>query len=540
MRVPLQLNSGRVRTARMVTIPPPTGGLNARDALSDMDIRDAYLLDNFFPDNGEVRVRRGSATYAYGLATLIAENLATITTESGDPLTTEGEENDIESLMVWNGQTGVSKMFAAGGQKIFNISTAGNYSVADITGLSNARWQYTNFGNSAGHFLSIVNGADTPRYYNGTTWANHTWSGSGLTQTDLVDVITHKNRLIYAAINKLGFWYAPVESINGTLTYFDLGPRFSQGGYLMGMASWSRDGGTGPEDYMVFVTSEGQAAVYQGDDPSSANDWALVGVYDISKPLGRRCFLKVGADLGYVGLDAVVSFNSVLPLDRSAVQKAAITNKIDGAIISDSRRYKSHFGWQLFAYPQGSMAILNVPVQENAVSKQYALNTNTGAWARFIGLDSICWALYNDTPYFGTAGGDICEFDTGNNDRGADINADMGTAYNRHGVDHNKQYGLVRAVYTSDGDLTAALAINTDYDNRDPAFAATYVRTSGSEWDADQWDEATWAGDTTYYTAWQSADSMGYVGSVRLNIKTNGQSVSVLGFNATYRNGGPL
>jgi hypothetical protein len=525
----------------MISVPPPVGGLNERDALAEMPNTDAYLLENIFPGDGEVRVRNGSEDFAFGVRDLETENEIYIVTESGDQLTTEGNSLPVESLMIWNGQSGASKMFAASGTAIYDVSNGGNYSTADVSGLTSARWEFTNFGNSSGHYLSIVNGSDTPRYYNGSVWASHTWTGSGLTQANLNNVMTHKNRLYYAEKNKLGFWYAPVEAINGTLAYFDLGPRFGGGGTLAGFASWSRDGGAGLDDYAVFVSSEGQAAIYQGSDPASSTDWALVGVYDISKPLGRRCFLKVGADLAYIAIDAVVSLNQILPLDRSAAQKAAVTGKINNGLREASRDYKANQGWQLFAYPQGAMAILNVPVIENQTSFQYALNVNTGAWGKFKGLDALCWALFNEVPYFGAPDGTVVEYDTGNNDRGADIVAQLGTAYDKHGTPNQKHYGLVRAIYKTNGDITPAMIINVDFDNRSPDFSPTYVISDGGVWDDASWDEANWAGSLeTTFSSWLSADTIGYVGSVRMNVKTNNQSISISGFNLTYRFAGPL
>jgi hypothetical protein len=43
---PAQINARRQQISRGFSLPPPIGGLNARDALSNMDPKDALILNN--------------------------------------------------------------------------------------------------------------------------------------------------------------------------------------------------------------------------------------------------------------------------------------------------------------------------------------------------------------------------------------------------------------------------------------------------------------------------------------------------------------
>jgi hypothetical protein len=47
-------------------------------------------------------------------------------------------------------------------------------------------------------------------------------------------------------------------------------------------------------DYLVLITSEGEVAIFNGYDPSNAATWALVGVFNMGKPMSKRCTSKNG------------------------------------------------------------------------------------------------------------------------------------------------------------------------------------------------------------------------------------------------------
>lgn len=133
------------QTSGTTSAPAPIGGLNARDSLAAMAPNDAITLDNFFPSPTSVDLRNGYVSWATGFTAAI------------------------ESLMPYNNYT-TSKLFAASGTAFYDATATGAVGAAVVTGLTNARWQHVNFGTTGGQFLYAVNGADTPRIYNGTSW----------------------------------------------------------------------------------------------------------------------------------------------------------------------------------------------------------------------------------------------------------------------------------------------------------------------------------------------------------------------------------
>jgi hypothetical protein len=109
------------------------------------------------------------------------------------------------------------------------------------------------------------------------------------TSANLIGVTAHVQRLWFVEKDKIDPWYLPVAAISGAAAKLTIGPFCKLGGYLMAIGSWSRDGGSGPDDMLVLVTSKGEVLIYSGTDPSSSTTFGLVGTFRIAEPIGRRC-----------------------------------------------------------------------------------------------------------------------------------------------------------------------------------------------------------------------------------------------------------
>ena len=218
MRQALKPNSRRQQVVRQATVPAPVGGWDAESPLASMPKENATRLENWFPRPGYVEIRRGHRYHSWDLG------------DGSAP---------VESLLVWQGKSS-SKLFGAAGDTIYDVTSRGQATSA-VTSLTDAYWQSVNFTNAGADFLYIVNGADAPRHYNGTTWATPTITG--ITPSDVVHVNVHKKRLWFTLINSTKAAYLDVDAIAGAATTFELGSNFDRGGYLMAMATWTRDGG---------------------------------------------------------------------------------------------------------------------------------------------------------------------------------------------------------------------------------------------------------------------------------------------------------
>lgn len=467
----------------------PVKGWNARDNIANMKSDEALILDNWYPERERVRVRRGFDGHLTGLP------------------------GPVESLMAW-AAGGTSRMFAASDGGIYDASSAGAVGAAVHSGLSGNRWQHVNFGTAGGNFLYLVNGEDDPLHYDGSTWTAPTISGSGLTPADLIHVNTFKRRLFLIEKDTLSFWYFPVVTISGAIVEFKLDALCDLGGHLMAMGNWTMDGGDGLDDLAVFVTSKGEVILFQGTDPGDAENWSMVGRYRIGAPIGRRCLMKDGGDLIIVTEDGFVPLSKVLK--GRGNEGMAISDAITGAVSDAVRAHRSKFGWQPILYPAGGMAIFNVPIIENSTAYQFVRNTTTGAWCRFKGQNANCWEVFNDEVYFGGADA-VYMADTGLSDDGADIETDVKTAFSYFGSRGQlKRFPEVRPLLATDGQVSVALDVNVDFEDRVPTATPAFTPAGGAEWDMEDWDEADWGDFERIFKDWQTVSGLGYCAALRM------------------------
>lgn len=105
--------------ARVQSLPAPIGGWNVRDSIANMDTLDAVQLTNLFPTVNNVVLRGGYTRYSTGIT------------------------GQVQTLMGYS--SGVTnKLFAIANTSIYDCTAGGAVGAAVKTGLSNAKWEYTN------------------------------------------------------------------------------------------------------------------------------------------------------------------------------------------------------------------------------------------------------------------------------------------------------------------------------------------------------------------------------------------------------------
>ncbi len=191
----------------------------------------------------------------------------------------------------------------------------------------------------------------------------------------------------------------------------------------------------------MFLTSEGEAIVYSGTDPASDATWALVGVFQIGRPIGRRCMTKVGPDIVVITEDGFVPLSGILPVDQSQADAVAISHQINSAVHAAVIAGSTLFGWQPILYTKGRMLIFNVPTTAT-VFEQYVFNTITGAACKFTNMNAFCWGVMGDRIFFGRKGKTVefnNEADGILGDNSVDIPSDAITAFQYFGNRGQKQ-----------------------------------------------------------------------------------------------------
>ena len=496
------------------TYPAPFGGWNARDEITSLQPGEASALVNWFPDESTVEARGGYDEHATGLG------------------------GNVESLMPYHdGST--DKLLAAANGNIYEAGGSGAVGAALASSLGSSRFQHVNFGTAGGQYLVMCNGEDAVRYYNGTaittTISGTAITGTGLTNSDLIHVNSFKRRLFFCEKDTLRFWYLAVNSLTGTASSFDLGGLCRRGGFLMAMATWTRDGGDGIDDLAVFITSRGELIVYQGTDPGSASSWSMVGRFDVGAPIGRRCFLRYGGELIIITQDGFVPISPLLANARTD-ERLAISSRISGAVTEQIIANSGRDGWEAIIYPRGNYVLFNIP-QSSTKSIQYVMNTSTGAWCSFSGMNAFSWAVYNDDLYFG-GNGKTYKADQGYDDAGADIELYVTGApqyFDHRG--RQKRFTMVRPTFRTKGNLQPRIALRTDYKSVTAGSAPAFSGSSGTPWGSPWGSE--WSNSDKIIQRWYPTSGYGYNAQIdmRFNTKTR---VSWLSTDWTYEMGGVL
>lgn len=486
--------------SRSVTIPAPIGGWNARDSLSEMAPTDAVQLTNWFPLTTECIQRYGYIEHATGLPAVV------------------------ESLFNYAGG-GTEELWAVSSGSFYDVSAGGAVGAAAVSGLANSRWQSCNVATAGGNFLYVANGVNTPYLYDGATWTSITGVSTpaitGVTTTELNNPVVFKTRVFFTQANTLKTWYLPVVSVGGAAAAVDISAIATKGGYIVNHATWTIDAGQGVDDYYVIVTSMGQVVVYQGTDPSSANTWALRGVWDMGEPVGTRCLYKLAGDVLYLSQDGLVPLGGALQSSR-VNPRVALTDKIQQAVSSSVGSYGVNFGWDVLYYAGMNMLILNVPVAEGSSQQQYVMNVITKSWCNFDGMEANCWKLFNDEPYFGGNGFVGSAWNTNTDGASSNIDAVALQAFSNYKTANQKRFTMMQPVFRSTGTPAVLSSLNIDFMVDVSNSPLSFSPTSSGTWDNAVWDNAYWGGALSVIQDWQSVTGVGRYAGIQMQIGSQG------------------
>ena len=498
------------------SIPAPIGGLNARDALANMPETDAVILDNIFPQPTWVELRKGKKTIA--TFTGVCETVAAY--------------NGISALQLYGAvnNAGVRSLFRVDGLAGGPVGSpvvggAGNV----IQPITSTRYDWQQFGTGAAEVLYLVNGVDNPLLFDGTTWYSITTSSSpyALTGTSpnlLSCVAAYHQRLFFVQGGSLNVWYLAIGTFAGALTQLPLAAYFPLGGALVSIVTVSIDNALGTNDYIAFVSNQGEVVMFQGTDPSQVSTFSLAGHFRIGRPIGvgRRCWQKLGSDAAIICTDGIIMLSQALLTDRSQTRNA-ISDKIRKAINALTQQFGNNFGWQAQLYPLGSKLFINIPTTENNASYSFVMNTLNGAWCTFGQLNSswnaFCFETQADALYFGT-NGRVCQADTGGDDDGAGITGYAQQAYSYFDSPGQlKCWRMARPVITASGTISIGLALSVDFNNQLPTGTVQLSQGNSAIWNVSLWSTPTFWGDAVVLTKrWLGIGGIGYAAALGLQV----------------------
>lgn len=367
---------------------------------------------------------------------------------------------------------------------------------------------------------------------------------TGVDTSDLSHVNIYRSRLYFVEEGTFSVWYLPVDSLGGEATKFTLSGIFHKGGSLLFSGTWSLDAGDGVDDKIVFVTTEGEAAVYEGSYPGDIQNWSLVGQYDLAPPLGKNAFMHAGGDLLIATTEGIIPISAAITKDVAALSLAAITRVIEPEWKAEVRDRRT-LPWAMLKWPSHNMAIVGLPAEGETKAYCLVVNVQTGAWAKYTQWDTRSLGLYGEWAYFGTSTGTVMQAEVSGADDGMPYECVLVWQFDHlSGVGPTYLAQQLRITCLASVPFRAHPSLSTNYVVRLPAAPPAEPNgTPGAVWDVGLWDVAMWdaRGLKTVTSRWTSGGKAGFVVAPQVQVTCGQQLIpdaEILSFVITYEVGG--
>ena len=490
------------RTAQVFNIPAPVGGLNFRDPISQMDPRDALILNNFIPRQQGVELRKGWK------------------------VNTETISLPIESVFGFKSQDGAhDKLFAAANGNIYDVTTNPATLSQSSTGSTNSEWHTTMFATTGDTFLLAVSpGAGYWTYDATNHWVHRTPTGL---PANPKTVMVWKQRVWFTVENDTNVYYLDaVNAITGTAVAFPMGSVLRNGGSIAALINWTMDAGINIDDYLIAVGTQGDVGVWQGTNPSSVDTFGLKGVWYVG-PVPRYgvFYTNFGGDVMLVSSAGLVPMSKLVNGQFTDVQQGP-ASKIQPALLKAVTELKDEKYWDVFPVPSSEILIIKLPVRYG-VYTQYAMNVVTGSWCSFTDIPMRCTTMLGGQLYFGTYDGRTGLGLYGDTDEqtvagvaGDYVQGDIQTAFQAFDTPANlKKFGMARPIFIAPTAPSVKVRINTQYSFSNVAGSPSFTETPDAHWNSAVWNVARWVGDANTYQAWVGTTGLGYYAALRMKVR---------------------
>lgn len=503
----MQIAAGRRQSGPVavpVSLPAPTGGWVTAQNLAASKDGTCTVLTNAYATTTGIRIRGGNEKYA---------TLGSI---------------PVESMMNYVGST-TQQMFGAAGGAIYPLTTVVNPNVAPtavVTGQTSNYYARANFSATGGYFMYAVNGTDLAQLYDGTTWqavgpATTPIAVTGATTSTWSHVNVYRNRLYFVRKNGLIIDYLPVDSVGGAAQQLSLSGIFLKGGSVLFTATWSSESGSSAlNDYLVVVSTMGEAAIFQGSFPSGT-DWQYVGVYEISKPLGINGWMKAGGDIVIETERGLVPVSAARYKDPAALSLDAVSRAIEPNWTREARA-RSELPWELLKWDSKGLFYVVMPVtsvRDKPIN--FTGNLQTGALSLYTGWDMRCGVIHNEQVYFGCNDGTVRMAEIGGYDNGMPYTVQLGFAWSHMGnPGYTKTIRQAKAEFLTAFPFSVQISASVGYFTNFPTPPNVLVDSNSSSlFDVGLWDQAIWDSiPATKTTRWQSVGTTGDVFSLQIQI----------------------
>lgn len=432
---------------------------------------------------------------------------------------------------------------------IFQRSSNKYTQVAYKSGYSTSEWRWT----YANHQIIMVNGQDNAQQIFVTDFGLLTQSvtiqdwnvgGTGLGSI-IFDWVATLNAQVCAGFGTdLNVWYLPVGYVQGIndMKSFDIAASSGtpkKGGKIIAAFNISRDSGTNLYSYIGFLTSQGEAIVYSGNDLDDPDNIMFNGIYQTGYPLGKTPFINWSGDLIIMTNKGFISAHSIFANGENQNEQFIFSQRINTWVLDQAAKFGTLPGFMGLVVPNEDFVLFNIP-QGGDTFVQAVMNITSGKWSQFNSIDAYTMCVADGKLLFGMKDG-VYQYGTSSTDDNF-IPLEVWTSYSNCGSDFLKRLNMMQLRHASSAKVNLSFETYKDFENQsyynwiDTSTVIDSIGDVGFYWSdqvtPDDPTPGTAYWDTEYWTAGQdgmaayvdtySASGLGHNFSVRITAKVKG------------------
>ena len=419
------------------------------------------------------------------------------------------------------------------------VATKGGYSTSEW------RWAYMN------HQIIMVNGQDNAQQIIVSDFGLNTqavtiqdWAVSGSNLSSLIfDWVAVLNAQLCAGFGTdMSAWYLPVGYVQGTVKQFDLSVTsgtFKRGGKIIAAFNISRDAGMSLNAYFGFITDQGEAIVYSGNDLDDPTNIQYNGTYQTGYPLGKTPFINWSGDLIIMTNKGFISAHSIFANGENQNAQYLFSQKINTWLLNQATKFGTEHGFMGLVVPFEDFVLFNIP-QGDGNFVQVCMNITSGKWSLFNNINAYTMCVFGGRLLFGMEDG-VYQYGYSELDHNF-IPLEIWTSYTDCGTDNLKRINMFQLRHSASDKINIKFAVYKDFENQayynwtDTSDVVDSIAESGFIWSnyalADDptpgtayWDTEYWSGgygDMEPAADTYSATGLGHNFSIRMTANVNG------------------
>lgn len=354
-------------------------------------------------------------------------------------------------------------------EKIANVYTQ----VASQAGFSTSEWRWAYLN----HQIIMVNGLDNAQQIFVTNYGQLTqtvtiqdWSITGAPSKIFDWVATLNAQLCAGYGTNMEVWYLPVGYVqtdaNAQMKLFDIAATSGttkKGGAIVSGFNISRDAGMSLNAYIGFLTNQGEAIVYTGNDLDDPTNVAYNGTYQTGYPLGKTPFINWSGDLIIMTNKGFISAHSIFANGENQNSQFLFSQRINTWVLDQAAKFGNYPGFMGLPVPTEDFVLFNIPQGGNTFV-QAVMNITSGKWSMFTDINAFTMCVADGKLLFGMAGG-IYEYVASESDPST-IPLEIWTAYNNCGSDFLKRLNFIQLRHASSDKIGLNFTVYKDFENQ--------------------------------------------------------------------------